>query len=198
MPACHRYRPKPFRAKVLMVLLNYAHYLPTMPIVKPRKFFGRSYKNSRNSFPGQTRRRSWKSCCRAGIAQVCEAGCAIFSTTCYDQQSLLHGLTRLDGDIGDVSEAAHALSVMQAVMPGLGCEQLELDGFAALACEHQSRQADHKHWHGAFEVLHDCSIFCFMSSGCYIDHTIQMHYCDALTGSVCSPRAAHQSSTSIS
>ena len=46
---------------------------------------------------------------------------------------------------GEVSEATHALSVMQAIMPLANCEQQELDAFAALACEHQSRHVAHMH-----------------------------------------------------
>ena len=38
-------------------------------------------------------------------------------------------------------------------MPSIGCEERELDAFAALACEHQSRQVDLMHLRLAFELL---------------------------------------------
>ena len=43
--------------------------------------------------------------------------------------------------------------VLQAVMPAPGCEQAELDAFAALASEHQSRQVYLVYWHVALDWL---------------------------------------------
>lgn len=45
------------------------------------------------------------------------------------------------------------MSVLQAVMPAPGCEQVELDAFAALASEHQSRQVYLAYWHVALDWL---------------------------------------------
>lgn len=69
---------------------------------------------------------------------------------------------------------------MQAVMPGTGCEQLELDSFTALAHEHQCRQVDLMHCRLAFEVLHNHHgvPWCFV-------HLLHTLLCDVLSGSQC-------------